>query len=239
MARTRLIYRSAYEACRELRKGIAVVGCVGWSCLLFTIPSAAQTVIASASVMCGNATGSAGPVVGVIINQTKTTITDLEIELSIITRGENGTLERKRDSRLVVVPSLDQTGMVTRLEPNGDTSFSIPGAEYYDFTCPTTWDSAMVPNIAALAITRLNGKSLLVVGKHGKPPKQAPLDSMLPVPRYTGTPTRREVVEAIIKKNTLLSPAVASKQLEECISRKTWACAFNNDTNINVLIAQP
>ncbi len=240
MAKTRLNYRSAFTACRELLGGVAVMACVISSFLLFAMPCAAQVVIGSASVMCGNATGSAGPIVGAIINQTHTTITDLEIELSIITRGENGILERKRDTRFEVVPFLSQTGMVSKLETNGDTYFSIPGAEYSDFTCPTTWDSAMVPNVAAIAITRLNGKSLLAVTKHGKPPKQAPLDTMLTVPRYTGsTPTQRDVIETTLKKSTLLSPDVINKQRQECASRGTWACTFNDDANIIVLISQP
>lgn len=216
------------------------MGCIACPYLLFAIPSAAQSVIASASLICENATGSAGPIAGAIINQTNTTITDLEIELSIITRGENGILERKRDTRLTVVPSLNQTGMVTKLETNGETYFSIPGAEYYDFTCPTTWDSALVPNVAAIAVTRLNGKSLLATAKHGKTPKQAPLDSMLAVPRYRDrAPTQSEAIEAIIKKNALLSPVLVNKQRQECLSRGTWACTFNNDTNINIVIAQP
>ncbi len=211
-----------------------------WSCLAaFAIPSAAQTVIGSATLMCGSPLGSAGPIEGAIINQTATTITDLEIELSIIGVDDNGALERKRDVHFVVVPSLSQSGMVTKLEANGDAYFNIPGADYSDYTCPPKGDPGTVPNIAAIAITRINGKSTLAVAKHGKPPKQAPMSSMLQVPRSTDrAPAQHEMVEAILRKNALLKPAVIDKQRQECLSRGTWACAFTNDTNINVVFSQ-
>jgi hypothetical protein len=203
--------------------------------------------------MCGTANDRAtsGPIVGAIINQTKTTITDLEVELSIITRDKKGVLKRQRDTRFVVVPSLNQTGIVTRLEPNGDVYFSIPGKEHdrtsdfwgSDLTCGLGWladRGYSVLNVAAIAVTRINGKSVLPAGKDGRPLKQTPLESMLQVPRETPehAPTQREVIEGIREQNSLLHSTILNKQLQDCLSRGTWACTFNNDTNINVVISQ-
>ena len=60
----------------------------GTCLLVLSLPCSAQTVVASARVMCGvgQPWETSGPIVGAIINQTTTTITDLEVELSIITR---------------------------------------------------------------------------------------------------------------------------------------------------------
>ena len=96
---------------------------------MWLIPlSSAQAVVGSANVICGPSYGwqTSGPIVGGIINQTSTTITDLEVELSIITRDKKGRLTRQRDTRFVVVPSLNQNGIVTQLRPAGDVYFSIP-----------------------------------------------------------------------------------------------------------------
>jgi hypothetical protein len=223
-------------------------------------PCAAQTVIGSARVVCGTGLPDSkvsGPIVGAIINQSNTTITDLEVELSIIGRNGQNVPVRRRDARFVVVPSLNQTGAVFKLQPNGNVYFTFPaGTEMREFsvdipyvirgdhTCAPTdrrifW-SPDVLHVAAIAITRVNGKSLLPAGKDGKPLKQAPLESMLQVPRETAghVPTQREVVEAIIEQNELIRFTIINKQLQDCLSRGTWACTFNNDTNINVVIAQ-
>jgi hypothetical protein len=203
----------------------------------------AQTVIGSARVACGighedNFNDSA-PIVGAIINQTQTTITDLEVELSIITRDKKGQLRRQRDTQFTVVPSLNHTGIVANLPPKGDTYFSIPGSRWdarpKDRTCPLTGDKGdEVLNVAAIAITRINGKSLLLSGK------QAPLGSMLQVPRqkYERVPTRAEVIYDIREQNELLQSTIVNKQLQDCLSRGTWACTFNNNTNINVVISK-
>jgi len=231
------------------------------TCLLTLLfPCSAQTVVASARVLCDAGpygpygVATAGPIVGAIINQTSTTITDLEVELSIITRDEKGALKRQRDIRFVVVPSLNQTGMVTKLEHNGDVYFNIPGKlgigweqqRYSDLTCDLGEMSRYgysVLNVAAIAVTRIDGKSVLPTGKDGRPMKQAPLETMLQVPRFMPTPeqappTQRELVEAIREKNALLKSTIINNQLQDCLSRGTWACTFNNDTNINVVISQ-
>jgi len=90
---------------------------VGTCLLALSPPCFAQTVVSSARVMCGvgQPWETSGPVVGAIINQTTTMITDLEVELSIITRDKKGVLKRQRDTQFVVIPSLNQTGVVTRL----------------------------------------------------------------------------------------------------------------------------
>jgi len=217
-------------------------------------PCSPQTVVASASVLCGVGRPwetTSGPIVGAIINQTNTTITDMEVELSIVTRDKKGSLKRQRDTRFIVVPSLNQTGMVTKLEHNGDVYFSIPGKENglvqgeldSDMTCgfgAANLRHASVLNVAAIAITRINGKSVLPTGKDGKPLKQAPLDLMLQVPHFTPEhqPTLRELSEAIREKNALLQSTIINNQLQDCLSRGTWACTFNNNTNINVVISQ-
>jgi TPR repeat protein len=202
---------------------------------------AAQTVFGSAWVMCSGHQydfDSGGPIVGAIINKTNTTITDLEVELSIITRDKRGRLKRQRDTQFRVVPSLNQAGMVTTLRPNGDVYFSIPGSPQWttqDSTCPLLAAKGdEILNVAAIAITRINGKSLLAAGK------QAPLESMLQVSPYTPShvPTQREVIDAIREQNSLLQSTIINKQLQDCVSRGTWACTFNNDTNINVVISQ-
>ena len=141
--------------------------------ILFTplTPSAAQTVIGSARVVCGAGLPDSeisGPIVGAIINQSNTTITDLEVELSIIGRKGQNVLVRARDSRFVVVPSLNQTGAVFKLQPNGDVYFTFPAATEMrafsvntpyvirgDHTCAPTdrhvfW-SPDVLNVAAIA----------------------------------------------------------------------------------------
>jgi hypothetical protein len=252
MAKARVNHASTPVARREVPQGVAVMACVVWSyLLLLAAPSTAQTVVASARVMCGTGYGyDSGPIVGAIINQTSTTITDLEVELSIITRDKKGALKRQRDIRFIVVPSLNETGMVTRLEPNGDVYFSIPGKEHAwssescceggDLTCGLADSGHTVLNIAAIAITRINGKSVPTTGKQGRPLKQAPLESMLQVSRYTPerAPTQDEVIQAIREKNALLQSTIINNQLQDCLSRGTWACTFNNDTNINVVISQ-
>jgi hypothetical protein len=253
MVKNSINHGSVFVARRDLRKkGLAFVACVAWSCLLvLALPVAAQTVVASARVMCEKEIDTAGPIVGAVINQTNTTITDLEIELSIITRDKKGLPKRLRDTPFSVVPSLNQTGMVTTLGPNGSVYFSIPGrndaySDRSDITCRlgmglTSGESVL--NVAAIAITRINGKSLLTTGRDGKPLKQAPLASMLqirpyfpPAPQHV--PTQREVIEAIREKNELLQETIINRQLKDCLSHGTWACAYNNDTNINVVISQ-
>jgi hypothetical protein len=188
---------------------------------------------------------TSGPIVGAIINQTNTTITDVEIELSIITRNKKGVLKRQRDARFVVAPSLNQNGMVTKLEPNADVYFSVPGNEPGltggggDSTCPpftTNPDANRVFNVAAIFIARINGKSLLP----DRALKQAPLELMLQVPRYSPeyAPTQQEIIQTIREKNALLRSTIINSQLQDCLSRGAWACTFNNDTNINVVISQ-
>jgi len=63
---------------------------------------------------------------------------------------------------------------------------------------------------------------------------------MLQIPRETPehAPTQRELIEAIRQKNALLYSTIVNNQLQDCLSRGTWACTFNNDTNINVVISQ-
>jgi len=217
--------------------------------LAASAPCTAQTVVASARVICATPDGTSGPIEGAVINQTNTPITDLEVELSIITRDKKGVPKRHRDTRFVILPSINQTGMVTRLEPNADVYFSIPGKERGsevpwpgDLTCGLGWqaDKYSVLNIAAIAITRINGRPMLPAGKDGKPMKQAPLETMLQVPRYAPerVPTEQELVREIMEKNALLRSTIIHNQLQDCLSRGTWACTFNNDTNINVVISQ-
>ena len=151
------------------------------TCLLVASPPCfAQTVVASARVLCGvgQSWESSGPIVGALINQTSTAITDVEMELSIVTRDDKGILKRQRDTRFVVVPSLNQNGMVAKLDPDGEVYFSIPGKdEGGDRTC----GGGLMPpnqlrNVATIAITRINGKYLVAKGQ------KAPLESMLQVP---------------------------------------------------------
>jgi hypothetical protein len=210
---------------------------------MLSLPCAAQTVVASARVMCGvkQAWETSGPIIGAIINQTATPITDLEVELSIVTRDKRGALKRERDTRFVVVPSVNEFGIVTTLQPNGDVSFNIPRKEPGDLTCRSGYaDEDRILNVAAIAIARINGKSLLPLGRNGKPLKEAPLESMLQVPQYTPEhlPTNREFLEDMRERNALLRSAIVNNQLQDCLSRGTWACSFNNETNINVVISQ-
>lgn len=227
-----------------------LISCARWYCLLlFVVPSSAQTVIGSARLLCGAGHGweTSGPVVGAIVNQTNSVITDLEIELSIITRDKKGVLKRQRDTRFVVVPSVNQNGIVTKLEPKGDVYFSIPGRdrglvhglESSDRTCGDVGANEVL-NAAAIAITRINGRSLLVTRSGATPLTQAPLESMLQVPRYTPerVPTQHEVIQKIKEENALLQSTIINRQLSDCLSRGTWACSFNNDTNINVVITE-
>jgi hypothetical protein len=93
-----------------------------------------------------------------------------------------------------------------------------------------------VQNVAALAITRINNKPMLPFDKKGKPMKRAPVDSMLIVPR--DTPERVPTLYELIENNARLSATIINRQLNDCLSRGTWACTFNNDTNINVVISQ-
>jgi hypothetical protein len=219
---------------------------VGMLLLVASLPCSAQTVVGSARVLCAPNRGwiTSGPIVGAIINQTNTTISDVEMELSIITRDKRGILKRRRDTRFVVVPSLNQNGMVTELQPNADVYFSVPGKTGFDNregdgTCGREdgTDSNSILNVAAIFITRINGKSLLPGGL-----KQAPLESMLQVPRYSPkpdyVPTERDVIQAIRQRNELFEETIINRQLKDCLSQDTWACTFNNDTNINVVISQ-
>jgi hypothetical protein len=81
---------------------------------------------------------------------------------------------------------------------------------------------------------------VLPTGKNGKPLKQAPLDIMLQLSHFKPErqPTPAELTAAIREKNALLQSTIINKQLQDCLSRGTWACTFNNDTNINVVISQ-
>ncbi|MGA2146407.1 MAG: hypothetical protein ABSH49_15745 [Bryobacteraceae bacterium] len=134
---------------------------------------------------------------------------------------------------------------MTKLLPNDDVYFSIPGDNRHDRSCPTgpTYQAPTgndgVLNVAAIAISRINGRSLLA-GNDGRPLKQAPLESMLQVPRETPkyVPTQRELIRAIREKNDLLQSTIINNQLQDCLARGTWACTFNDDTNINVVISQ-
>jgi hypothetical protein len=146
-----------------------------------TVSCAAQTVIGSARVACGDGHEynfqDGAPIVGAIINQSKTTITDLEVEMSIVTRDKRGNLKRQRDTQFSVVPSLNQTGIVASLAPNSNIYFSVPGSKGWedrpDRTCPFAEDKGdEILNVAVIAITRINGKSLLLGSKGGKPPKR-------------------------------------------------------------------
>jgi hypothetical protein len=84
----------------------------GWALFtLLTVQVSAQTVVGSARVICSeNMYEMSGPIVGVIINQTSTTINDLEVELTVLKRNKKGEIVVQRDVRFVVVPSLNQTG---------------------------------------------------------------------------------------------------------------------------------
>jgi hypothetical protein len=220
----------------------------GFCLFISVISCGAQTVIGSARVACGSGHEypfqNGAPIVGAVINQTKTNITDLEVELSIITRDKKGQLKRQRDTHFVVVPSLNQTGIVANLPPDGNVYFSIPGSRYgetWDRTCPVLEDKDdEILNVAAIAITRINGKSLLFGSKGGKPPKQAPLESMLQVPRqkFEREPTQSDMVSAMLEQNLLLQATIINKQLQDCLSGGTWACTFNNNTNVNVVISE-
>lgn len=227
---------------------------VALSCLFVAgFPCAAQAVIGSARVRCTGpgSFGDSGPIIGAIINQTNITITDLEVELSIITRDKKGRLKRQRDTRYAVVPSLNQVGIVTKLPPKGNVYFSIPANNIYsgpgsDLTCETRpGETNDILNVAAIAITRMNGKSLLPKGENGKTPKQAPLEWMLQVPREPPAehvPTQSEVIASVIasirQDNELMEAKIANRQLHDCLSSGTWACTYNNATNINVVISQ-
>jgi hypothetical protein len=216
------------------------------SCLLvLPLLCFGQTVVASARVVCGvgQSWESSGPIAGALINQTNTVITDVEMELSIVARDAKGVLKRQRDTRFVVVPSLNEGGMVTKLESNGEVYFNIPGKDQGltnglhggDRTCG---GGVMAPNelrnVATIAITRINGKYLVAKGQ------KASLDSMLRVPPEfpVRAPTQSGLIKEIREKNALLYSSIINNQLQDCLSRGTWACSFNNDTNINVVISQ-
>jgi hypothetical protein len=51
-------------------------------------------------------------------------------------------------------------------------------------------------------------------------------------------PTEREVIDMVRERNALLRSTIINNQLQDCLARGTWACTFNNDTNINVVISQ-
>jgi hypothetical protein len=72
----------------------------GMCLLVASPPCPAQTIVASARVLCGvgQSWESSGPIVGALINQTSTVITDVEMELSIVTRDDKGILKRQRDT---------------------------------------------------------------------------------------------------------------------------------------------
>jgi hypothetical protein len=227
--------------CRATNRVLSAGSCL----LLLPLLCVGQTVVASARVVCGvgQSWESSGPIVGALINQTNTVITDVEMELTIVTRDAKGILKRQRDTRFVVVPSLSDTGMVTKLESNGEVFFNIPakdqgltnGLRGGDRTCG---GGVMPPNelrnVATIAITRINGKYLVPKGQ------QASLDSMLRVPPEfpVRAPTQSELIKEIREKNALLFSSIIHNQLQDCLSRGTWACSFNNDTNINVVISQ-
>ena len=99
---------------------------------VLAVPVMAQTVIGSARVICKEyETG--GPILGVIINQTDTTITDLEIELTLLWRNKHGELKVGVGKSFVVVPSMNETRVVTSLQANEHVSFNIPND--WDSTC--------------------------------------------------------------------------------------------------------
>lgn len=220
--------------CQAINSLLLAGGCL----LLLPLLCVGQTVVASARVVCGvgQSWESSGPIAGALINQTNTLITDVEMELSIVIRDAKGVLKRQRDRRFVVLPSLNDTGMVTRLESNGEVYFNIPGKDWAgDRTC----GGGLMPpnevrNVAAIAITRINGKYMLAKRQ------KAPLDSMLRVPPEfpVRAPTQSELIKEIREKNALLYSSIINNQLQDCLSRGTWACSFNNDTNINVVISQ-
>jgi hypothetical protein len=97
-------------------------------------------------------------------------------------------------------------------------------------------ENDQVPNVATLAITRINNKPMLPLDQKGKPMKRAPIDSMLIVPR--DVPEHVPTLYELIENNARLSTAIINRQLNDCLSRGTWACTFNNETNINVVISQ-
>jgi len=201
--------------------------------------------VASAKVVCGVGASylTSGPIVGALINQTNTVITDVEMELSIVSRDGKGSLKRQRDTRFIVVPSLNDLGMVTKLEPNGSVYFNIPGKDQGltsglrggDKTCGgVLMPPNEVRNVATIAITRINGKYLVTKGE------KAPLDSMLRVsPEFpVRAPTQSELIEEIRQRNALLQSNIINNQLRDCLAQGTWACSFKNGTDINVVISQ-
>lgn len=202
--------------------------------ILLVVQVSAQTIVGSARVICREYDNS-GPIVGVIINQTTTTIKDLEVELSVLTRNKKGELRTERDTRFVVVPSVNQGGVITQLQSNEHLYFNIPDKER-DQTCRRWVGRDQIPNVAAIAITRINGRPMLPADKNGKPMKRAPVDSMLVVPR--DTPEHVPTLHEVIENNARLSATIINSQLNDCLLRGTWACTFQNDTNINVVISQ-
>jgi hypothetical protein len=213
--------------------------------ILIAIRSPAQSVVISAHVACQSTNpwpGSwSGPIVGVIINQTHTAVTDLEFELAILERSNKG-INIRYYRRFVVVPSLNQVGLVKKLEPDGYTSFSIPDEYNTDATCEKHHGNYTVPddlpNVAAIAVTRINGKPVLPADQKGKPAKHATLDSMLLIPAETPKNDNGPTLYDLTVENARLSATIINKQLNDCLLTGTWACTFRNGSNINVVISQ-
>ena len=212
--------------------------------LVFAAIAPAQSVVISAHVECQAPDpwqhSRSGPTVGVIINQTHTTITDLELERAIVERSSSKGIHIRYYRRFVVVPSLNQVGLVKTLEADGYTYFSIPDEYDTDATCESHHgDQTLpddVPNVAAIAVTRINNKSVLPVDQKGKPLKHAPLDSMLLIPAEA--PKIGPTLYDITAENARLAATIVNKQLNDCLSSGTWVCTFKNGSNINVVISQ-
>lgn len=211
--------------------------------ITLAVQASAQSVVVSAHVVCQPPDpwlhSRGGPIVGVVINQTQTTITDLEVERAIVERNSKG-IKVRYYRRFVVVPSLNQVGLVRKLGSGESTYFSIPDEYDTDATCEKhggdfrTPDD--VPNIAAISVTRINNRSVLPVDQKGRPIKHVPLDSALIMPAET--PNTGPALYEITNENARLSATIINRQLKDCLSSGTWACTFKNGTNINVVISQ-
>jgi hypothetical protein len=210
--------------------------------MIVAVRVSAQSVVISAHVVCQPPDrflrSRVGPIVGVIINQTQTTITDLEVERAIVERSSKG-IKVRYYRRFVVVPSLNQVGLVRKVGPGESIYFSIPDEYDNDALCEKhsgNYDTPDdIPNVAAISVTRVNNKSVLPVDQKGKSMKHVPLEAALIIPAET--PNTGPALYDITSENARLSATIINRQLKDCLSSGTWACTFKNGTNINVVIS--
>jgi hypothetical protein len=200
--------------------------------LLWCFSSYGQTLVSSARVVCAPLEFF-GPIVGLVSNQTEKTLDDLQVEVRVVRRDNKGRLHQERDNIVSVIPSLQESGVVVKLEPQQTISFNL-ALNQYDQTCVRFSDTDKVPNSALLAVVRVNGKSLLPNDSSGRPLKRAPIEMMTNLPRIA--PQTPFTLQDLMNQNSMLRSEIMNRQLQDCLSGGTWACTFQTGANVNVII---